>query len=83
MTKQLDIQEIQKIIPHRYPMLLIDRVLKLKVKPELTLVTTTCILKKSCKMSNILRYRFSEIDLVIVFISLKEIVLCKDISKRS
>lgn len=30
MTKQLDIQEIQQIIPHRYPMLLIDRVLKLE-----------------------------------------------------
>lgn len=27
---QLDIQEIQKIIPHRYPMLLIDQVLEVK-----------------------------------------------------
>ena len=26
----LDIQEIQKILPHRYPMLLVDRVVELE-----------------------------------------------------
>lgn len=28
MTKQMDINEIQSLLPHRYPMLLIDRVLE-------------------------------------------------------
>ena len=30
MAKELDIAAIEKIIPHRYPMLLIDRVIDLE-----------------------------------------------------
>lgn len=38
MTKELGINEIKKIIPHRYPMLLIDRVLNLKAGEEATAI---------------------------------------------
>lgn len=34
MSKELGIDEIKQIIPHRFPMLLIDRVLFLKVGQE-------------------------------------------------
>lgn len=34
MSEELGINEIQKIIPHRFPMLLIDRVLSLKAGQE-------------------------------------------------
>ena len=35
--------EIMKIIPHRYPFLLIDRVLSYTVEPEKTLTATKCV----------------------------------------
>ena len=33
----IEISELQKILPHRYPMLLIDRVLSYTLEPEITL----------------------------------------------
>ena len=33
----IEINELQKILPHRYPMLLIDRVLSYTLEPEITL----------------------------------------------
>ena len=38
MTKELGIKEIQKLIPHRYPMLLIDRVLDLQAGKSATAI---------------------------------------------
>jgi len=35
--------EIMKIIPHRYPLLLIDRVLSYTLEPEKTLTATKCV----------------------------------------
>jgi beta-hydroxyacyl-ACP dehydratase FabZ len=40
---QLDIQEIQKIIPHRYPFLLIDRVIELKPNEKLTAIKNVTV----------------------------------------
>lgn len=33
----IELKEIQKILPHRYPMLLIDRVISYTLEPEITL----------------------------------------------
>ena len=41
MSKELGIDEIKQIIPHRFPMLLIDRVLFLKVGQEAKAVAST------------------------------------------
>lgn len=38
MTEEFGINEIKKIIPHRYPMLLIDRVLNLKAGQKVTAI---------------------------------------------
>ncbi len=40
---QLDIQEIQKIIPHRYPFLLIDRVIDLQPNEKLTAIKNVSV----------------------------------------
>ena len=34
MQKIIDIEEIKKILPHRYPFLLIDRVIEVKTRRE-------------------------------------------------
>ncbi len=38
MSQQLDINAIRKILPHRYPFLLIDRVLEYKIDDSLTAI---------------------------------------------
>jgi len=35
MTKKLDIHEIKNLLPHRYPFLLLDRVLEVEVGEKL------------------------------------------------
>ncbi len=40
---QLDIQEIQKIIPHRYPFLLIDKVIDLKPNEKLVAIKNVTV----------------------------------------
>ena len=40
---QLDIREIQKIIPHRFPFLLIDKVVELKPNEKLTAIKNVSI----------------------------------------
>ncbi len=40
---QLDIQEIKKIIPHRFPFILIDRVVELKPNEKLTAIKNVSI----------------------------------------
>ncbi len=40
---ELDIQEIKKIIPHRFPMLLIDRVLEIKPNEKLVAIKNVSV----------------------------------------